>query len=188
VQVDLLPEGRARDLQIDAVHAGSPCAHEEELSCRNPSLQIHPTTASWFDILGPMLLVHDSHGYTTFDHVMPTARVLPTGDVLKGRTSIGLYFSADWCPSCTAFTPLLTQFYNVQKLGGSVAPFKAVLILQCKSKRATEHFFAPMPWTAMPHLASMGARGQDLMATFGVFTIPALVLLDGNGAIVCLDG
>jgi hypothetical protein len=55
-----------------------------------------------------MLLVHDSHGFTTFDHVMLMACVLPTGDVLKGRTSIGLYFSADWCPSCTAFTPLLT--------------------------------------------------------------------------------
>jgi hypothetical protein len=42
-----------------------------------------------------MLLVHESHGYTTFDRVMPTARVLPTGDVLRGRTSIGLYFSVD---------------------------------------------------------------------------------------------
>jgi thiol-disulfide isomerase/thioredoxin len=186
--MDLLLAGRARGWQIDALPVGNWCAREEQLHGCNPSLQIRPTTASWFDILGPMLLVHDSHGDTTCDRVMPTARVLPTNDVLKGRTSIGLYFSADWCPSCTAFTPLLTQFYNVQKLGGSVAPFKAVLILQCKSKRATEHFFAPMPWTAMPHLASMGARGQDLMATFGVFTIPALVLLDGNGAIVCLDG
>jgi hypothetical protein len=45
-----------------------------------------------------------------------------------------------------------------------------------------------MPWTAMPHLASMGARGQELMTTFSVTTIPALVLLDGNGAVVCLDG
>jgi hypothetical protein len=63
-----------------------------------------------------------------------------------------------------------------------------VLILQCKSKQATEHFFSPMPWTAMPHLASMGARDQDLMAIFGLLTIPALVLLDGNGAVMCLDG
>ncbi len=106
-----------------------------------------------------MLLVHDSHIYPTFDCVMPTARVLPTGDILKGWTSINLYFIADWCPSCTALTPLLTQFYNIQKLGCIVAPFKVVLILQCKYKRATEHFFTPMPWTTMPHLASMGARG-----------------------------
>jgi thiol-disulfide isomerase/thioredoxin len=186
--MDLLPAGRARGWQIDALPMGNWHACEEQLCGHNPSLQIRPTTASWFDILGPMLLVHDSHGDTIWDWVMPMARVLPTGDVLKGRTSIGLYFSADWCPSCTAFTPLLTQFYNIQKLGGGVAPFEVVLILPCKSKRATEHFFAPMPWTAMPHLALMGARGKDLMATFGVLTIPALVLLDGNGAVMCLDG
>ncbi len=186
--MDVPLAGRARSLQVDALPAGNLHARVEELGGRSPSLQIHPTTALWFDILGPMLLVHASHDYTTFDHAMPTARVLPTGDVLKGRTSISLYFSADWCPSCTAFTPLLIQFYNDLRLGGSVAPFKVVLILRCKSKRATDHFFSPMPWTAMPHLASMGARGQELMATFGVTTIPALVLLDGNGAIVALDG
>jgi hypothetical protein len=184
--VDLLPARRARGLQIAALSAGIWHAREEEPSGLNPSLQIYPTTASWFDILGLMLLVHDSHGYTTFDRVIPTAQVLPTGDILKGWTSIGLYFIANWCPSCTAFTPLPTQFYNHRRLGGVVAPFEVVLVLQCKSKWATEHFFSPMPWTAMPHLASMGARGQELMATFGVTTIPALVLLDGNGAVVAL--
>jgi hypothetical protein len=163
--VDLLPEGRARGLQIDALPAGSPCAREEELSSRNPSLQIHPTTASWFDILGPMLLVHDSHSYTTFDRVMPTAQVLPTGNILRGRTSIGLYFSADWCPSCTAFTPLLTQFYNNRRLGSVLATFKVVLVLQCKSKQATEHFFSPMPWTVMPHLASTSEVQNKMIFT-----------------------
>jgi len=127
--MDLLPAGRARGLQIDALPVGNRHVREEQLSGRNPSLQIRPTTASWFDILGPMLLVHDSPGYTTFDRVMPTARVLPTDDILKGWTSIGLYFSVDLCPSCTAFTPLLAQLYNVQKLGSVIAPFKVVLIL-----------------------------------------------------------
>jgi hypothetical protein len=127
--MDLLPAGRARGLQIDALPVGNPQVHEEQLSGHNPSLQIRPTTASWFDIPGPMFLVHDSHGYTTFDRVMPRARVLPTGDILKGRTSFDLYFSADWYPSCTAFTSLLTQFYNIQKLGGVFALFKVVLIL-----------------------------------------------------------
>jgi thiol-disulfide isomerase/thioredoxin len=185
--VDVLLAGRARRLQVDALPAGNLCACVEELGGRSSSFQIHPTTTSWFDILGPMLLLHDSHEYTTFDRVMPTAQVLPTGDVLKGQTSIDLYFSADWRPSCTAFTTLLTQFYNDQRLGGVVAPFKVVLVLRCKSKQATDHFFSPMPWTAMPHLTSMGARGQELVATFGVTKIPALVLLDGNRAVVTLD-
>jgi hypothetical protein len=73
------------------------------------------------------------------------ARVLPTSDVLRGQTSIGLYFSADWCPSCTAFTPFLTHFYNDRQLDGILAPFEVVLVSQCKSKHATEHFFSSMP-------------------------------------------
>jgi hypothetical protein len=116
------------------------------------------------------------------------AHVLSTSEAFTGWMSIGLYFSADWCPSYTAFTPLLTQFYNSRRLDGVVAPFEVVLVLQCKFKRATEHFFSPMPWTAMPHLTSMGAREQKLVTTFSVTTIPALVLLDGNRAMVCLDG
>ena len=60
--------------------------------------------------------------------------------------------------------------------------------MQCKSKCATEHYVSTMLWTAMPHLDSLGARGQASMTPFDVSTIPAVVLLDGNGAVVCLDG
>jgi hypothetical protein len=94
--MDLLLAGRARGLQIDALPVRNRRAHDKQLSGRNPSLQIRPSTASWFDILGPILLVHDSHGYTIFDRGMPTAHVLLTSDVLKGRTSIGFFFNADW--------------------------------------------------------------------------------------------
>jgi hypothetical protein len=45
-----------------------------------------------------------------------------------------------------------------------------------------------MPWAARLHLESMGEQGQSLMTRFGITTIPALVLLDGNGTVVCLDG
>jgi hypothetical protein len=45
-----------------------------------------------------------------------------------------------------------------------------------------------MPWAALPHLKSMGTRGQSLMTIFGITTIPALVFLDGNGTVTCIDG
>jgi hypothetical protein len=45
-----------------------------------------------------------------------------------------------------------------------------------------------MPWAALPHLESMGTRGQSLMTRFGITTIPALVFLDRNGTVTCVDG
>jgi hypothetical protein len=79
-------------------------------------------------------------------------------------------------------------FLQCPETGWHHCPLQRGAHVAIKFKQATEHFFSPMPWTAMPHLASMGARGQELMATFGVLTIPALVLIDGNGAVVCFDG
>jgi thiol-disulfide isomerase/thioredoxin len=145
--------------------------------------------APWSDILGPVLSVHDGHGHTNFDRFMPTCRVLPTCEVLRGQTSVGLYFSADWCAPCAGFTPILNTFYKKRKkLGPERSPFEVVLVSRCKTKANTKQYFSNMPWTAMAHKDSMGSRGQELMAKFGVVTIPALVLLDGMGAVTCRDG
>jgi hypothetical protein len=136
-----------------------------------------------------MLLVHDGHGYSTFDRFMPTCHVLPTANVLQGRTSVGLFFSADWCAPCAAFTLILMVFYRAQReRGSSESPFEVVLVSRCKTKEDTKEYFSTMPWAAMAHLDSMGQRGQDLMTKFGVVTIPALVLLDGLGTVICGDG
>ncbi len=62
------------------------------------------------------------------------------------------------------------------------------LVSQCRTARETEQLFSTMLWTAMPHLDAAGKRGYDLMANFGVSTIPALVFLDSTGAIMCQDG
>lgn len=158
---------------------------------RGPSLPTSNGAIStpWFDALGPVLSVHDSHGYSNFDRFVPTYRVLPTATVLHGRPSVGLFFSADWCPPCAAFTPLLSALYKkLQPRDSSDSPFEVVLVSRCKTKEDTEKYFSTMPWTAMAHLDSMGQRGQDLMTKFGVATIPALVLLDGLGTVVCGDG
>jgi hypothetical protein len=99
---------------------------------------------------------------------------------------------SDWCPSCTMFTPLLSRYYQ-NRIGDTLlntdkALFQVVLVSRCRTSRDTQNFFEPMPWAALPHPESMGERGQVLMRRFGITTIPALVLLDGNGTVVCLDG
>ncbi len=40
----------------------------------------------------------------------------------------------------------------------------------------------------MPHVKSSGRRGLALMEEFGVTLIPALILLNGEGAVICRDG
>ncbi len=39
----------------------------------------------------------------------------------------------------------------------------------------------------MPHATAAGPRGKALLAKFGVTTIPALILLDNDGRVICTD-
>jgi nucleoredoxin len=138
----------------------------------------------WVRELGSHLSVHDKHGYLAGDMLAPTE------SVLKGRTVIGLYFSAEWCPPCQVFNPLLKQLHfskqaHCNKAIRNIPPFEVVLVSQCRDARATKQYFSEMPWTVMTHAKASGKRGLALRDKFGITTIPALVLLDGEGAVLC---
>ena len=63
-----------------------------------------------------------------------------------------------------------------------------VFISRCASAEDTKQYFGKMPyWMAMPHEAAAGQRGAGLSAKFDLATIPALLLLDGNGNLICQD-
>ena len=49
---------------------------------------------------------------------------------LEGKL-VGLYFSAQWCPSCRDFTPILAQFYR--NLRRDNHPFEVVFISRDRS-------------------------------------------------------
>ncbi len=136
--------------------------------------------------LGSHLSVRDAHGYAAWDTMEQTE------SVLKGQMVIGLYFSEDWCPPCQAFNPLLKHLHSSKraycdKKSRNIPPFKVVLVSRCIDAMATEHYFSAMPWTAMTHNEESGKKGLDLLNKFGITTIPALVLLDGEGAVLCQD-
>jgi hypothetical protein len=42
-------------------------------------------------------------------------------------------------------------------------------------------------WMAVPHKSAMESLGTSLFQRFGLTTIPALVLLDINGVVLCTD-
>jgi len=58
-------------------------------------------------------------------------------------------------------------------------------VSRCREARATEHYFSTMPWAVMLHAEAMGARSLALRDKFAITTIPALVLLNGEGAVLC---
>ena len=135
-------------------------------------------------MLGPQLSVHNETGDSTVDTLDNTS------SVLKGRTVVGLYFSADWCPPCQVFNPLLKHLHSSKRThcnGGprTLPPFEVVLVSRCRNVADTDKYFAGLPWTAMTHAEASGKRGQELRDKFGITTIPALVLLDGEGALLC---
>ncbi len=139
------------------------------------------------DKLGPKLVVHDRHGYSHWDKPVPTPMVV------RGRRIVGIYFSADWGTPCVQFTPLLMNLHASHRAKNtaattSIPPFEVILISRCQDDAATEHYFSAMPWTAMPHADPSGPWGAALMEEFGVTLIPALILLDGEGAVVCRNG
>jgi hypothetical protein len=63
-----------------------------------------------------------------------------------------------------------------------------VFISRCVSAEDTTQYFDKMPyWTAMPHEAAAGQRGAGLFKNFELTTVPALVLLEGKGNVICWD-
>ena len=141
----------------------------------------------WIAELGGFLTVHASHGYSRWE------QLATTDTVVRGRTVVGLYFSADWCQPCKLFTPLLKRLHagtraHCTDANRNIPPFEIVLVSRCKEAKDTERYFADMPWAAMEHNSATGRQGLALMKKYGVSTIPALVLLDGAGALICNCG
>jgi hypothetical protein len=114
----------------------------------------------------------------------------PTAPALSGHALIGLYFSADWCQPCSVFTLLLEMLYAVLKARGA-EQLEVVLVSQCREAKATKHYQQQMPWFSMWHDAKneVGMESHTLlsMAKYGITSIPALVLLDQRGGLICTN-
>ncbi len=93
-------------------------------------------------------------------------------------------------PTLQVFTPLLKQLHSSKqahcsKANRNIPPFEVVLVSGCSNTRATNDYFSTMRWMAMTHAKAVGKRGLDVRNRFGITTIPALVLFDGEGAVLC---
>lgn len=103
-------------------------------------------------------------------------------DALGGKDQVLLYFSAHWCPPCRRFTPLLIELYNKLKTE------KNMELVFCSLDREEDEYkeyISDMPWLCMPFKAS---ESQILAQKYKASGIPHLVVLDGEGNIITLDG
>ena len=98
--------------------------------------------------------------------------------------TIGIYFSAHWCPPCKQFTPLLVELYNTIKSQGK--QFEIVFVSSDRNKAQFTEYFRSMPWLAV-NFDAIEARNR-LSQALGVKGIPTLILFDSEGNLLTTDG
>lgn len=100
---------------------------------------------------------------------------------LEGKV-IGLYFSAQWCPPCRAFTPGLVDFQAKNADAFQVVFVSSDRSAADMSKYMTDYKmgFVAVPFNA-PQRANLGRH-------FGVRGIPTLIILDDQGNVISRDG
>ncbi|PON76441.1 Thioredoxin-like fold containing protein [Parasponia andersonii] len=87
-----------------------------------------------------------------------------------------LYFSANWCRPCKAFTPQLIQLYNSLRNGGK--ELEIILVSFDRDDNKFEEHFKCLPWLAVPFDSNLHRRLSD---KFHVDRIPSLIPLSSDG-------
>ena len=101
---------------------------------------------------------------------------------LKGKT-VGIYFSAHWCPPCRKFTPQLVAFRDTV----AKQNFEIVFVSFDKDKEAMAGYMkeTKMGWLAIPFDA---AQRKAVADEFDVHGIPTLIILDKDGKTITKSG
>jgi len=100
---------------------------------------------------------------------------------LQGKV-IGLYFSAEWCGPCRAFTPDL-----VRAASGSSNDFAVVFVSSDRSAADQTKYMKGyrMKWPAIPYDSE---KRRELSGRFNIRGIPALVIIDDQGNLITDQG
>merc|ERR1711988_324320 len=102
---------------------------------------------------------------------------------LQGKT-IGIYFSAHWCPPCRGFTPELVKTYNKMKQQGK--EFEIIFASSDRDEASFKEYFAEMPWLALPY--SERDMKAKLSKIFNVEGIPSFHIIEYDGTVINNNG
>jgi len=92
--------------------------------------------------------------------------------------SVGLYFSAHWCPPCRAFTPELAKHYNA----GLKDKLELVFVSSDRDDGSFSEYLSEMPWVALDF--EKREEKEELFNIFGVSGIPSFCVIDENGFLI----
>jgi nucleoredoxin len=106
-----------------------------------------------------------------------------TESLLSGKSAVGIYFSAHWCPPCRGFTPELAKMYSE---AFSNKGMEIVFVSSDRDESSFNEYYGEMPWVALPF------DRKDLKASlnkkYKVQGIPSLVILGPDGKTITTDG
>merc|ERR1712054_598115 len=102
---------------------------------------------------------------------------------LSGKT-IGIYFSAHWCPPCRGFTPELVKTYNKLKEQGK--EFEIIFVSSDRDEASFKEYFSEMPWLALPY-SERDLKGK-LSKVFNVEGIPSFHIIEHDGTVINNNG
>lgn len=102
-------------------------------------------------------------------------------DAIAGKT-LGLYFSAHWCPPCRGFTPKLKEFYAAYK--AKDPNFEIVFVSSDREEAGMLDYFKNDhgDYLALP-FADRKAK-NDLSTMFGVEGIPSFAVVGADGQVL----
>lgn len=130
-----------------------------------------PKPASLSDLFGGQLLRADGSSVGV--------------QVLDDTPVIGIYFASPGCPACGGFTPILVDAYDQLRQDGR--PFEVVLVgLSLGPSSLSEYMEdSEMSWLAV---SAGGSKADALVNRYDVRWIPTLVIIDGSGNTISLNG
>lgn len=100
------------------------------------------------------------------------------------KKAVGLYFSAQWCAPCHAFTHQLVRTYDsLKKFNKS---FEIIFVSSDHDKGAFDKYLSEMPWLAVPF--SEDSIRRKLSARGKVQGIPTLILFNADGTLLTKNG
>ncbi|KAF6168102.1 hypothetical protein GIB67_011487 [Kingdonia uniflora] len=115
------------------------------------------------------------------DYVISQKEQVPISQMV-GKT-VGLYFSALWCPPCQKFTEKLASVYH--NLKEKKEDFEIVFISVDRGEEGYIECFGAMPWLALPYEEE---TGKTLLKYFNVQGIPTLIIIGPDGKTLTQEG
>ena len=129
----------------------------------------HVPQMNFVEVLGPELV----HG--------PKLRGVPTGDALRDKLLVGLYFGGEWCPYCPPFSRELADTYRALAGQG----FEVVYAGSEPDQASWQRYFGTMPWKAVPFATRQAVRARYPHPFSG---IPTMHVFTGDGELVTEEG